>query len=264
LKKGLAKAGTDKEKQLFSAADYLIKRSVWIIGGDGWAYDIGYGGLDHVIASDKKVNILVLDTEVYSNTGGRCRNRRPWRHREVRRRRKPLGKKDLGMMAMAYGTAYVARVAFGANRLQTIKAFSEADEYPGPAIIIAYSHCINHGYDLRKGISQQRLAVDSGAWTLFRYNPSLKAQGKNPLILDSKEPTADIGDYMYNEIRFRALKQVGPERAAQLLEVARRDAKERYSYYKYLADRPGASEAAPAAAPAAGAAAAPASAAKGS
>ena len=123
-------------------------------------------------------------------------------------------------MAMAYGSVYVARVAFGANRLQTIRAFNEADEYPGPAIIIAYAHCINHGYDLRKGISQQKMAVESGAWTLFRYNPSLKAQGKNPLTLDSKEPTVDIADYMYNEIRFRALKQSGPERAAQLLELA--------------------------------------------
>ena len=130
------------------------------------------------------------------------------------------------MMAMAYGNVYVARIAFGANRLQTIRAFTEADEYDGPSLIIAYSHCINHGYDLRKGIGQQKLAVDSGAWPLFRYNPKLKAEGKNPFILDSKEPTADIGDYMYNEIRFRALKQIGPERAASLLEVARKDAKE--------------------------------------
>jgi pyruvate-ferredoxin/flavodoxin oxidoreductase len=239
LKKSLAKAGSDKEKQLLSAADYLVKRSVWIIGGDGWAYDIGYGGLDHVIASDRKVNILVLDTEVYSNTGGQMSKSTPvGAIAKFAAGGKPMGKKDLGMMAMAYGSVYVARIAFGANRLQTIRAFNEADAYPGPAIIIAYSHCINHGYDLRKGISQQKLAVDSGAWTLFRYNPALKAEGKNPLILDSKEPTADIAEYMYNEIRFRALKQAGPERAAQLLEVARRDAKERYSFYKYLADRP--------------------------
>jgi pyruvate-ferredoxin/flavodoxin oxidoreductase len=140
---------------------------------------------------------------------------------------------------MAYGTAYVARVAFGANRLQTIRAFDEADAYDGPSIIIAYSHCINHGLDLRKGISQQKLAVESGAWTLFRYNPKLRAEGKNPLTLDSKEPTADIKDYMYNEIRFRALKQINPERAALLLDKAKKDALERYSYFKYLADRPG-------------------------
>jgi pyruvate-ferredoxin/flavodoxin oxidoreductase len=239
LKKALGGAATAEEKRLLSAADYLVKKSVWVIGGDGWAYDIGYGGLDHVIASGRKVNILVLDTEVYSNTGGQMSKATPvGAIAKFAAGGKPLGKKDLGMMAMAYGNVYVARIAFGANRLQTIRAFSEADEYDGPALIIAYSHCINHGYDLRKGISQQKLAVESGAWPLFRYNPKLKAEGKNPLILDSKEPTADIGEYMYNEIRFRALKQSGPERAAELLEVARRDAKERYAFYKYLADRP--------------------------
>jgi pyruvate-ferredoxin/flavodoxin oxidoreductase len=239
LKKALAKPGSDNEKRLLAAADFLLKRSVWIVGGDGWAYDIGYGGLDHVIASNRKVNILVLDTEVYSNTGGQMSKATPvGAIAKFAAGGKPIGKKDLGMMAMAYGSVYVARVAFGANRIQTIRAFNEADEYDGPALIIAYSHCINHGYDLRKGISQQKLAVESGAWTLFRYNPKLKAEGKNPLILDSREPTADIADYMYNEIRFRALKQSGPERAAQLLEVARKDAKERYSFYKYLADRP--------------------------
>ena len=239
LKKALGKATTGEEKRLLAAADYLVRKSVWVIGGDGWAYDIGYGGLDHVIASGRKVNILVLDTEVYSNTGGQMSKSTPvGAIAKFAAGGKPMGKKDLGMMAMAYGNVYVARVAFGANRLQTIRAFSEADEYSGPALIIAYSHCINHGYDLRKGISQQKLAVESGAWPLFRYNPKLKAEGKNPLILDSKEPTVDIGEYMYNEIRFRALKQSGPERAAELLEVARRDAKERYAFYKYLADRP--------------------------
>jgi len=239
LKKLIAKASTDIEKRLLSAADYLVKKSVWILGGDGWAYDIGYGGLDHVIASGRKVNILVLDTQVYSNTGGQMSKATPvGAIAKFAASGKSQGKKDLGLMAMAYGNVYVARIAFGANRLQTIKAFTEADEYDGPAIIIAYAHCINHGLDLRKGISQQKLAVDSGAWTLFRYNPKLQAEGKNPLILDSKEPSSDIGEYMYNEIRFRALKQAGPERAAELLELARKDAKARYSYYKYLADRP--------------------------
>ncbi|MGA2976904.1 MAG: pyruvate:ferredoxin (flavodoxin) oxidoreductase [Spirochaetia bacterium] len=239
LKKALAKASTDQEKRLLAAADYLIKKSVWILGGDGWAYDIGYGGLDHVIASKRKVNILVLDTEVYSNTGGQMSKATPMGAiAKFAASGKPIGKKDLGMMAIAYGSVYVARVAFGANRLQTIRAFNEADEYDGPSIIIAYSHCINHGLDLRKGISQQKLAVESGAWVLYRYNPKLKAEGKNPLILDSKEPTTDIADYMYNEIRFRALKQAGPERAAALLDTARKDAKERYAFYKYLADRP--------------------------
>ena len=239
LKKALAKGSMDEEKRLLAAADYLIKKSVWILGGDGWAYDIGYGGLDHVIASGRKVNILALDTGVYSNTGGQASKATPvGAIAKFAAGGKSNTQKDLGMMAMSYGNVYVARVAFGANRLQTIRAFSEADEYNGPALIIAYSHCINHGYDLRKGLGQQKLAVESGAWPLFRYNPKLKAEGKNPLILDSKEPTVDIGEYMYNEIRFRALKQTGPERAAELLEVARRDAKERYAFYKYLADRP--------------------------
>jgi pyruvate-ferredoxin/flavodoxin oxidoreductase len=239
LKKALVKGTTGEEKRLLAAADHLIRKSVWVIGGDGWGYDIGYGGLDHVIASGRKVNVLVLDTGVYSNTGGQASKATPvGAIAKFAASGKSNGQKDLGMMAMAYGSVYVARIAFGANRLQTIKAFSEADEYPGPSLIIAYSHCINHGLDLRKGISQQKLAVESGAWPLFRYNPTLKAQGKNPLTLDSKEPTADIGEYMYNEIRFRALKQSGPERAAELLEVARRDAKERYAFYKYLADRP--------------------------
>ena len=239
LKNALAKKGsTAEEKRLLAAADYLIRKSVWIIGGDGWAYDIGYGGLDHVIASGRKVNVLVLDTEVYSNTGGQMSKSTPvGAIAKFAAAGKPMGKKDLGLMAVAYGNVYVARVAFGANKLQTIRAFTEADEYDGPSIIIAYAHCINHGYDLRKGVGQQKLAVESGAWPLFRYNPKLKAEGKNPFILDSKEPSVDIGDYMYNEIRFRALKQIGPERAASLLEVARRDAKDRYSYYKYMADR---------------------------
>jgi pyruvate-ferredoxin/flavodoxin oxidoreductase len=239
LKNALAKKGsTAEEKRLLAAADSLVKKSVWILGGDGWAYDIGYGGLDHVIASGRKVNVLVLDTEVYSNTGGQMSKATPvGAIAKFAAAGKPLGKKDLGLMAVAYGNVYVARVAFGANKLQTIRAFTEADEYDGPSLIIAYSHCINHGYDLRKGVGQQKLAVESGAWPLFRYNPKLKAEGKNPFILDSKEPSVDIGDYMYNEIRFRALKQIGPERAASLLEVARKDAKDRYSYYKYMADR---------------------------
>ncbi|HVO40309.1 MAG TPA: pyruvate:ferredoxin (flavodoxin) oxidoreductase [Spirochaetia bacterium] len=239
MKNTLAKkAAKPEEKRLLAAADYLIRRSVWCVGGDGWAYDIGYGGLDHVIASGRNVNVLVLDTEVYSNTGGQMSKSTPvGAIAKFAAGGKPLGKKDLGLMAVAYGNVYVARIAFGANKLQTIRAFTEADEYDGPSLIIAYSHCINHGYDLRKGISQQKMAVDSGAWPLFRYNPKLKAEGKNPLILDSKEPTADIGDYMYNEIRFRALKQISPDRAAALLDIARKDAKERYAYYKYLADR---------------------------
>jgi pyruvate-ferredoxin/flavodoxin oxidoreductase len=188
----------------------------------------------------------VLDTEVYSNTGGQMSKATPvGAIAKFAAGGKPLGMKDLGMMAMAYGNVYVAKVAFGANRIQTVRAFNEADEYDGPSIIIAYSHCINHGLDLRKGISQQKLAVESGHWPLFRYNPKLRAEGKNPLVLDSKEPTADIGEYMYNETRFRALKQINPEQAAALLEKARRDAKERWAQYKYLADRTFSAPAAP-------------------
>jgi pyruvate-ferredoxin/flavodoxin oxidoreductase len=239
LKNGLAKNGSPaEEKRLLAAADYLIRRSVWILGGDGWAYDIGYGGLDHVLASGRKVNILVLDTEVYSNTGGQMSKATPvGAIAKFAAGGKSTGQKDLGLMAAVYGNVYVARVAFGANKLQTIRAFTEADEYDGPSLIIAYAHCINHGYDLRKGVGQQKLAVESGAWPLFRYNPKLKAEGKNPFILDSKEPTVDIADYMYNEIRFRALKQMEPERAVSLLDIARKDAKDRYAYYKYMADR---------------------------
>jgi pyruvate-ferredoxin/flavodoxin oxidoreductase len=246
LKKALAKAKGDEEKRLLASADHLIRKSVWIVGGDGWAYDIGYGGLDHVIASGRNVNVLVLDTEVYSNTGGQMSKSTPvGAIAKFAAGGKPLGKKDLGMMAMAYGNVYVAKVAFGANRVQTVRAFNEADAYPGPSLIIAYCHCINHGLDLRKGVSQQKLAVESGHWPLFRYNPALRAEGKNPLTLDSKEPSSDIGEYMYNETRFRSLKQINPERAAELLEQARRDAKERWALYKYLADRSFGAPAAP-------------------
>ena len=246
LKKTLAKAKGDVERRLLASADHLIRKSVWIVGGDGWAYDIGYGGLDHVIASGRNVNILVLDTEVYSNTGGQMSKSTPvGAIAKFAAGGKPLGKKDLGMMAMAYGNVYVAKVAFGANRMQTVRAFNEADAFDGPSIIIAYSHCINHGLDLRKGISQQKLAVESWHWPLFRYNPKLREEGKNPLVLDSKEPSADIADYMYNETRFRALKQINPERAAVMLEQARRDAKERWAQYKYLADRTFTAPAAP-------------------
>lgn len=238
LKDSLKKVNTEEAKQLLSVANYLVVRSVWGVGGDGWAFDIGYGGLDHVIASGKNVNLLVLDTGVYSNTGGQMSKATPiGAIAKFAAGGKPLAKKDLGMMAMIYGTVYVASVAMGANRIQTIRAFNEAEQYPGPSLIIAYTHCIAHGYDLKHGPSQQKLAVDSGAWTLFRYNPLLKEQGKNPLQLDSKELSADIGEYMYNEIRFRSLKDKDPATAELLLNKARQDAKEKYSYYRYLADK---------------------------
>jgi pyruvate-ferredoxin/flavodoxin oxidoreductase len=239
LKEALAKSRSGEARQLASVADYLSKKSVWAFGGDGWAYDIGYGGLDHVIASGRDVNILVLDTGVYSNTGGQMSKATPLGAiAKFAAGGKPLGRKDLGLMAMTYGNVYVASVAMGANRIQSIRALTEAESYPGPAVIIAYSHCIAHGFNLRFGIRQQKLAVDSGAWLLYRFNPALKKEGKNPLILDSKEPSVDIAEYMYREIRFRSLRESNPERAEQFLGLARQEAKEKYAYFKYLADRP--------------------------
>jgi pyruvate-ferredoxin/flavodoxin oxidoreductase len=239
LKGELKKLNTDEAKELLSVADYLIRRSIWILGGDGWAYDIGYGGLDHVIAARRNVNILCLDTEVYSNTGGQMSKATPvGAIAKFAAGGKPISKKDLGMMATNYGYVYVARVAMGANKIQTIRAFTEAESYDGPSLIIAYSHCINHGINMTKGMNQQKLAVESGMWTLFRYDPRRAAEGKNPLSLDSKEPSIDVADYMYNEIRFRSLKQIDPERAAHLLNQARSDAKQRYNTYKYMAERP--------------------------
>ena len=238
LNQGLKKLDGDEARQLESVSEYLTKRSIWVVGGDGWAFDIGYGGLDHVIASDRNINLLVLDTGVYSNTGGQMSKATPiGAIAKFAAGGKPLAKKDLGLMAMTYGTVYVASVALGANKMQTIRAFNEAEAYPGPSLIIAYSHCIAHGYAMKLGPSQQKLAVDSGAWFLYRYNPLLKQEGKNPLTLDSREPKADIGEYMYNENRFRALKQKDPEKAKKYLVKARSDALEKFDYYKFLSER---------------------------
>ncbi|MEA3341857.1 MAG: pyruvate:ferredoxin (flavodoxin) oxidoreductase, partial [Chloroflexota bacterium] len=191
-------------EQLLSVADYLVKKSVWTIGGDGWAYDIGYGGLDHVMASGRNINILVLDTEVYSNTGGQMSKATPLGAvAKFAAAGKPIGKKDLGMMMMTYGTVYVARIAMGASLNQTVKAFIEAESYDGPSIIIANAHCIMHGIDMTEGLKYQKMAVESGAWPLFRYDPRRKAEGRNPLILDSKEPTIPLEEYMYSENRFQ-------------------------------------------------------------
>ncbi len=171
----------EREHELLSLADVLVKKSVWIIGGDGWAYDIGYGGLDHVLASGYNVNVLVLDTEVYSNTGGQASKSTPiGAVAKFAAKGKSSPKKDLGLIAMAYGNIYVARVAMGADDVQTLRAFLEAEAYDGPSLIIAYSHCIAHGIDMRKGLEQQKLAVQTGYWPLYRYNPSLAAEGKNP------------------------------------------------------------------------------------
>ncbi|MCX7949901.1 MAG: thiamine pyrophosphate-dependent enzyme, partial [Treponemataceae bacterium] len=204
-----------------------------------WAYDIGYGGLDHVIASGRNVNILVLDTEVYSNTGGQMSKATPvGAIAKFAAAGKETTKKDLGAMAMSYGYVYVARVAMGANIAQTIKAFREAESYDGPSIIIAYSHCINHGIDMMKGMDQQKAAVTSGVWPLYRYDPRLKEQGKNPFQLDSKEPSTPVEDFMYKEVRFKALKAADPARADLLLAKAKAQIERTWKEYKYLADRP--------------------------
>ena len=225
-------------RELLSVADYFIKRSVWALGGDGWAYDIGYGGLDHVLASGKNVNVLVLDTEVYSNTGGQASKSTPMGAvAKFAASGKPIGKKDLGLMAISYGYVYVAKIALGADPMQTLKAFLEAEAYDGPSMIIAYSHCIAHGYDLVNGADEQKKAVASGHWPLFRYNPDLCAQGKNPLTLDSKEPNIKLEDYIYNENRYRVLQKEDPKRAKELLEKAQMLVKDHYELYKYLSER---------------------------
>jgi pyruvate-ferredoxin/flavodoxin oxidoreductase len=230
-------AGIDNPaaRDLLNLADVLVEKSVWIVGGDGWAYDIGYGGLDHVLASGHNVNVLVLDTEVYSNTGGQASKATPLGAvAKFAAGGKPNPKKDLGMMVMNYGNVYVAQVAMGADDTQTIRAFLEAEAYDGPSLIIAYSHCIAHGIDMSKGMYQQKLAVDSGHWPLYRYNPTLKTDGKHPLQLDSKGPKISLKDYVYNEARYRILAQSNPESAAKLLTEAEEVIKERWHFYEQL------------------------------
>ena len=232
----LAILGTPRAQRLSLLADYLVKKSVWILGGDGWAYDIGYGGLDHVMASGRNVNILVMDTEVYSNTGGQASKSTPiGASAKFAMAGKQLPKKDLGMIAMAYGNVYVAKVSMGAKDAQVAKAFQEAESYDGPSIIIAYSHCIAHGFDLVKGCEQQKLAVDSGHWPLFRYDPRRVALGEGPLQMDSPAPKIDLGSYIRNETRFRMVEQQNPERFKHLLAMAQREVTNRYATYENLA-----------------------------
>jgi pyruvate-ferredoxin/flavodoxin oxidoreductase len=236
LKQKLAKVNDPRAKDLLSLADSLVKRSVWIIGGDGWAYDIGYGGLDHVLASGRNVNVLVLDTEVYSNTGGQASKATPRAAvAKFAMSGKGLPKKDLGLIAMAYGYVYVARVAMGYNDQQTLRAFLEAESYDGPSLIIAYSHCISHGYDLARGLQQQKLAVQSGAWPIYRFNPDLAKAGTNPLIIESKEPSIPLSDYVYNETRYKMLIQSDESRAEKLLKEAQQDVKSRWTFYQQMA-----------------------------
>ncbi|MFH1460177.1 MAG: pyruvate:ferredoxin (flavodoxin) oxidoreductase [Candidatus Omnitrophota bacterium] len=236
LKEALKKAKSTEAQELLKIADYLCKKSVWILGGDGWAYDIGYGGLDHVLAQDKNVNVLVLDTEVYSNTGGQMSKATPMGAiAKFAAAGKPMFKKDLAMIAATYGSIYVARIAIGANPVQAQKAMIEAESYDGPSIIIAYTHCIAHGINMTKGMDEQKNAVLSGYWPLFRYNPDLIAQGKNPMQLDSKAPSIPLAEYIYNENRFNALKKMNPQRAEMLLKKAQEEVNRRFKMYEYLA-----------------------------
>ena len=235
LKKALEGSTDGKAKMLHSLADYLVRKSVWIFGGDGWAYDIGYGGLDHVLASGRDVNILVMDTEVYSNTGGQCSKATPLGAvAKFAAAGKQVGKKDLGMMSVNGGKAYVARIAMGANDMQTMKAIIEAERYPGPSIIIAYSHCIAHGYNMKNGLTQQKLAVDTGYWPLFRFDPSKTEEGKNPFMLDSKAPKIALKDYAYNEMRYLMLAKSKPKIAKALMERAQKEVYDQWHLYEQM------------------------------
>jgi pyruvate-ferredoxin/flavodoxin oxidoreductase len=239
LKAAIKTNDTPTAKLLFSLADHFVKRSVWVLGGDGWAYDIGYGGLDHVLASDRNVNLLVMDTEVYSNTGGQMSKATPvGAIAKFAAAGKDITKKDLGAMAMSYGYVYVAKISMGANMNQAIKAFREAESYQGTSIIIAYSHCINHGIDMTHGMDQQKGAVTSGLWPLYRYDPRLKEENKNPFQLDSKDPTTSLEDFMYKEVRFKSLKAASPDRADALLAKAKAQTERVWKEYQYLAARP--------------------------
>jgi pyruvate-ferredoxin/flavodoxin oxidoreductase len=211
------------------------------MGGDGWAYDIGYGGLDHVLASGRNVNVLVLDTEVYSNTGGQMsKSTNRSAVAKFAAAGKSTAKKDLGLMAMMYNNVYVARVAMGANDAQTVRAFIEAEAYDGPSIIIAYSHCIAHGIDMARGMTNQKIAVETGYFPLFRYNPELTKEGKNPFKLDSKAPKGALADFTSIETRFNVLTKMNPERAKELLKLAEEDVKVRWSIYEQFANESGA------------------------
>jgi pyruvate-ferredoxin/flavodoxin oxidoreductase len=236
LKEQCKKSNCPECKRLATLADYLVRKSVWALGGDGWAYDIGYGGLDHVLASGADVNVLVLDTEVYSNTGGQMSKSTPrGAVAKFAAGGKTSPKKDMGLLAMTYGNIYVAKVAMGANTNQAVKAFVEAESYPGPSLIIAYSQCINHGIDMTTGYDEQKKAVACGHWPLYRFDPRLKSEGKNPLQLDSKPPTMRFDEYAYGENRYRSLKQIKPEAAEQLMKLANADAANRYALMEQLA-----------------------------
>jgi pyruvate-ferredoxin/flavodoxin oxidoreductase len=224
--------------ELDRMAEYLVDRSVWIVGGDGWAYDIGYGGLDHVLASGANVNILVLDTEVYSNTGGQQSKATPiGAAAKFAAAGKAGGKKDLGLMAMAYGHVYVAQVAYGAKDSQMLKAFLEAEAYPGPSLVIAYSHCIAHGFDLACGLEHQKLAADSGYWPLYRFDPRRAANGQPPLVMDSPPPKTHVSKLMAEETRFQITHHADPSRYDDLVARAEAQIQRRLALYRALSEQ---------------------------
>jgi pyruvate-ferredoxin/flavodoxin oxidoreductase len=238
LKDKLRQIDTPDAKNLLSVADMLVKKSVWGVGGDGWAYDIGYGGVDHVTASDKNINLLVLDTEVYSNTGGQASKATPKAAvAKFAAAGRTVTKKDLGLISMSYTNAYVASVAFGARDEQTLKAFLEAEAFDGPSIIIAYSHCIAHGINMSTALDNQKAAVDSGHWLLYRYNPDRLKEGKNPLILDSKKPKIPVSQFLDMENRFRMLKKSHPALADHYYAAIQKEVDARWAHYDYLAAR---------------------------
>ncbi|MBI5444959.1 MAG: pyruvate:ferredoxin (flavodoxin) oxidoreductase [Deltaproteobacteria bacterium] len=239
LRERLGRSSRPEARRLEVLSDYLVRKSVWIMGGDGWAYDIGYGGLDHVIAMGRDVNILVLDTEVYSNTGGQASKSTPiGASAKFASAGKALPKKDLGLIAMTYGNVYVAKVASGAKDVQTLKALQEADSYRGTSLVIAYSHCIAHGYDLAYGNEQQKLAVSSGHWPLYRFDPRRSERGENPLQLDSGAPSVPLKDYIYNETRYRMVEKMDRQRAQMLLKSAEEHVRDKFHFYEQLAAMP--------------------------
>jgi pyruvate-ferredoxin/flavodoxin oxidoreductase len=252
LKARLKNLDSPEAKLLLPLADQLVKKSVWILGGDGWAYDIGYGGLDHVLASGRKVNVLVMDTEVYSNTGGQMSKATPrGAVAKFAAGGKPAGKKDLGLIAMSYGNIYVASVAMGAKDEHTLRALVEAESFPGPSLIIAYSHCIAHGIAIDTGIGarQQKLAVESGQWLLYRYDPRRADRGENPLQIDSGAAKSQVKDFMLTENRFKMLTKSKPEDAKKFFAQSQSDADRRWKFYQFMAARDGKMETAPASAP---------------
>jgi pyruvate-ferredoxin/flavodoxin oxidoreductase len=233
LKQRLSGIVSLEARDLLAVADSLAAKSVWLLGGDGWAYDIGAGGLDHVLGSGMNVNVLVLDTEVYSNTGGQMSKATPrGAVAKFATSGKETRKKDLAMEAISYGSVYVARVAMGGNDTHTVKAFREAEAYPGPSLIIAYSHCIAHGYDMAFGLNQQKSAVLSGYWPLIRYNPALREQGKNPFQLDSKAPSIPLKQYIYQEARYSMLARSHPQHARELFRMAQDDVERQWRVYE--------------------------------